>query len=86
MKKLFIIPFMLALFISSGCHAEQQNKTQGKPTKSVICYSGNIKTYQNANVILVAAVVDTDISARIKEVDTGITMRVPISQCYFKDN
>lgn len=86
MKKSFIIPFMLALSISSGCNAEQQNKTQVKPTKSVICYSGNITTYQNANVILVASILDTDISARIKEIDTGITMRVPISQCYFKDN
>ncbi len=90
MKKSFIIPFMLALSISSGCNADQSNDTQTKTTVkktlSVKCYSGTIITYEHNNIVLFYDILETHISARIKEVDTGIIRRVPISQCYFKNN
>lgn len=92
MKKTFILALVLALSVSAGCNAEEKSNTDtqsnisGKKTRSVTCYSGNAVTYQHDNVILVASITDTDISARIQEADTGINMRVPVSQCYFKDN
>lgn len=92
MKKTFIIALALALSVSAGCNAEEKSNTNkqsnssGKKTRSVACYSGTLEIYQHDNVILVASIIDTDISARIQEADTGINMRVPVSQCYFKDN
>lgn len=88
MKKIFTLA--LALALSAGCVAEENPKApidvSVKDTKSVACYSGTTVTYQHDRVILVVTINDRDISARIKEVDTGVVMRIPISQCYFKDN
>lgn len=92
MKKTFIIALALALSVSAGCNADEKSNTNtqsnisGKKTISVICYSGTLIPYKHDNVILVADITDTDISARIQETDTGISRRVPVSQCYFKDN
>lgn len=92
MKKTFVLALALALSVSAGCQAEEKSNTKqvfnpsGKKTRSVSCYSGTFETYHHDNVILVISINDTDLSARIQEVDTGIYMRVPISQCYFKDN
>lgn len=92
MKTTFVLALALALSVSAGCKAEEKSNTNqtintsGKKTRSVNCYSGTFETYQHDNVILVVAINDTDISARVQEVDTGITMRLPVSQCYFKDN
>lgn len=88
MKNIFILALTLAF--TAGCNAEEIPQSpidiDIKKTKSVKCYSGNISTYENNRVILVAKILDNDISARIKEVDTGISVRVPVSQCYFRDN
>lgn len=88
MKKIFVIA--IALAFSAGCDAQGNPKIPSnvpvKETKSVTCYSGSSVTYENNNVILTVHINDKDISARIQEVDTGVSRRVPISQCYFKDN
>lgn len=92
MKKTFALALALALSMSAGCQAEEKSNTNqaintsGKKTRTVNCYAGTFETYHHDNVILVVPINDTDISARIQEVDTGINMRVPVSQCYFKDN
>ena len=92
MKKTFALALALALSMSAGCQAEEKSNTNqaintsGKKTRSVSCYSGTFETYQHDNVILAAPISDTDISARLQEADTGINIRVPVSQCYFKDN
>lgn len=92
MKKTSIFALALALSVSAGCNAEEKTNTttqsniSGKKTRSVICYTAIGVVYKHDNVILVAGITDTDVSARIQEIDTGISMRVPISQCYFKDN
>jgi len=89
MKKTTILALALALSVSSGCNAEQNSNIQhdvsNKKTISVTCYSGTMVTYKH-DVILIADIFDKELSARVQEVDTGIKMRIPISQCYFKDN
>lgn len=92
MKKTFILSLALFLSMSAGCNAEEKSNTttqrnsSGEKTRTVNCYSGTFETYHHDNVILVAGISDLDVSARIQEVDTGIKLRVPVSQCYFKDN
>lgn len=87
MKKIFAI--VLAFTFAAGCNAEEAPKStidiDVKKTKSVKCYSGNISTYEHNRVIVDSFSYDAT-TTLIKEVDTGVSVRVPVSQCYFRDN